>query len=37
VSPTANTRLGKLEGDERRGVQRFRGILYAQAPRDALR
>ncbi len=33
----ATTALGRLEGTERRGVQVFRGIPYAQAPRGALR
>jgi para-nitrobenzyl esterase len=33
----ANTSLGRLEGRERRGVQVFRGVQYAQAPRGPLR
>ena len=35
--PIVTTPSGKLEGGERRGVQAFRGIPYAQAPRGPLR
>jgi para-nitrobenzyl esterase len=37
VNPVVTTRMGRLEGSERRGVHCFRGIPYAQAPRGALR
>ena len=37
MTSTVMTRSGKLTGKRRRGVEVFRGIPYAQAPRDALR
>ena len=37
MTPTVMTRSGKLIGDLRRGMHVFRGIPYAQAPRDDLR
>lgn len=37
MATTVETSLGRLRGRERRGVQVFRGIPYAEAPRDALR
>ena len=37
VNPIVTTRLGRLEGRERRGVHCFRGVPYAQAPRGSLR